>query len=73
MTVQEMVAAAAAAGQVRNLTTSASGTSSAPAVVSVAGLATVQLAAASQRITGTAATTVATGYFNSCILFLLIQ
>lgn len=63
MTVQEMVAAAAAAGQVRSLTTTTSGTSTAPAVVSVAGLATVQLAA-SQRITGTAATTVATGPFH---------
>ncbi|PRD22658.1 UNVERIFIED_CONTAM: hypothetical protein NCL1_48526 [Trichonephila clavipes] len=61
MTVQEMVVAAAASGQVRAVTTVAGGISTAPAVVSVSNLTAVQLAA-SQRLAGTTlspATTVA--------------
>ncbi|KAF8768478.1 Helicase domino like protein [Argiope bruennichi] len=61
MTVQEMVVAAATAGQVRAATTVTGGISTAPAVVSVSNLTAVQLAA-SQRLAGTTlspATTVA--------------
>ncbi|GFY79070.1 hypothetical protein TNIN_106741 [Trichonephila inaurata madagascariensis] len=61
MTVQEMVVAAAATGQVRAVTTVAGGISTAPVVVSVSNLTSAQLAA-SQRLVGTTlspATTVA--------------
>ncbi|GIY74878.1 helicase domino [Caerostris extrusa] len=65
MTVQEMVVAAAAAGQVRAATTVTGGISTSPAVVSVSNLTAVQLA--SQRLAGTAlspATTVASAAVN---------
>ncbi|GFQ69699.1 helicase domino [Trichonephila clavata] len=61
MTVQEMVVAAAATGQVRAVTTVAGGMSTAPVVVSVSNLTSAQLVA-SQRLVGTTlspATTVA--------------
>ncbi|CAL1290982.1 unnamed protein product [Larinioides sclopetarius] len=66
MTVQEMVVAAATAGQVRAVTTVTGGISTAPAVVSVSNLTAVQLAA-SQRLAGTTlspATTVASAAVN---------